>query len=103
MKDMIAEIVNVDKKERELTEELQHSKVNVEQEISIMREKIREDYLTRARKRIELNKKTEKEAANKVWQSIKRKQTKISKTLDKVYEENCSDWVDTIVKNVIGE
>ena len=49
MKDMISEIVNLDQKERELTEEAQNRKVIVQQEIAESKNKIKETYLTRAR------------------------------------------------------
>ena len=103
MKDMIAEIVNMDQKAREMTAEAQRSKVNVQQEINELRKKIREEYLTRARKRMELNKKTEKKAAADAWKSIRAKQLRISKKLNSTYAKNGSMWIDTIVKRVIGE
>ncbi len=103
MKDMISEIVNLDQKERELTEEAQNRKVVVQQEIAESKNKIKETYLTRARQRIKQNEETEKKAAAATWASIKRKQTRISKKLDKSFDEKSDEWVKTIVNNVIGE
>ena len=103
MKDMISEIIEVDTKEKELTEQIRSSKVSVQQEVNLLKNKIREDYLTRARQRIQKNEKTEKKTASTKWASIKRKQTRISQKLDKSFEEESDNWVESIVNNVIGE
>lgn len=103
MKDMISEIVSLDKKERELTEQVQHKKMNAQQEIILLKNKIREEYIAHARKRIKINEQTEVKAADASWEVIKNKQDKISKNLDKLFEEKSDKWVETIVNNVIGE
>ena len=63
MKDMVKEIVDMDRKAREIMDEAQQEKLDSEKEISQMREKIREDYLAKARERIKLNEPQEREAA----------------------------------------
>ena len=47
MKDMVKEIVDMDRKAREIMDEAQQEKLDSEKEISQMREKIREDYLAK--------------------------------------------------------
>ena len=44
MKDMISKIIDMDQKARDLTDEVQKSKVDTAQEVAIMKEKIRENY-----------------------------------------------------------
>lgn len=103
MKDMIAKIIEMDKKARDATQKAQKSRLNIEQEISQIREKIREEHINRARKRIKINQKQEQSAADKAFKSIQAKQTKISKKLDSIYEEHGDDLVNEIVNRVIGE
>lgn len=53
-------IVDMDEKAQEITEEAKRSKALSAQEIAETKERIRENYLARARKRIELNRIQEK-------------------------------------------
>ena len=59
MKDMISKIIEMDEKARELTDMAQKDKINSYQEIAAKREKLHDDYIKRARKRIEINYKRE--------------------------------------------
>lgn len=69
MQDMIKEIVDMDRKAREITDAAQLEKVNSEKEVAERRERIREEYLARARKRIALNEPQERAAAEEEWKS----------------------------------
>lgn len=103
MKDMISQIVEMDKKARDVTQKAQQNRLTIEQEIAKIRERIREEHINRARKRIQTNQKQEQAAANKVFKSIKAKQEKISKKLDNIYKEHGDELVNEIVNRVIGE
>lgn len=103
MEDMIAKIVDMDKKARSLNSEMQKSKVNCDQEISEIREKIREEYLEQARERIEMNREIENKNTDIAFEEIKGKYSKISDNIDSIYKKNFENWVDTIVKRVIEE
>ncbi len=103
MKDMISRIIEMDKTARELTQRAQKDKINSEQEIKIKKEEIRNEYLGRARKRISINEKTEQKLAEEQKQSIQENYKKVLSNLEKTYNQKCDEWVDTIVKNVLGE
>lgn len=103
MKDMIAKIIEMDQKARDISAEAQKSKVDVAQEVAAIKEKIREDYLARARGRIKKNQKVEEKAADEEWKLISKKHKKIAEDLDKTYLEKCDKWVNTIVQRVIEE
>lgn len=103
MKDMISKIIDMDQKARDISAEAQKSKVDVAQEVSEIKEKIREDYLARARERIKKNQKIEKKSADEEWELISKKHKKIIEDLDKTYSEKCDEWINTIVKRVIEE
>ena len=67
MQNMIREIVDMDRKAREITDAAQQEKLHSEKEVAEKREQIREEYLKKARERIALNEPQEREAAEKVW------------------------------------
>lgn len=103
MRDMIARIIEMDKAARELTQKVQKDKVNSEEEIKLLKEEIRNDYLQRARKRIEKNEKIERQEAEKRLKIISENKDNILKRLDEAYSEKKDMWVDAIVKRVLGE
>ena len=103
MKDMISQIVEMDKKARDVTQKAQQNRLTIEQEIAKIRERIREEHINRARKRIQTNQKQEQAAADKIFKSIQAKQKKISQKLDSIYKEHGDELVNEIVNRVIGE
>ena len=76
MEDMLAKIVEMDEKARELTE--------------------------KARKRIAKNEMTERNAADEELKKSQRQQKEALEKLEKTYSENCGKWVDSIVSAVIN-
>ncbi|MDF2631732.1 MAG: hypothetical protein K0Q85_328 [Caproiciproducens sp.] len=103
MQDLIKQIVDMDRKAREITEAAQLEKVNSEKEVASSREQIRNDYLERARKRIALNEPNERAAAEADWNEKKKKNAQISEKLDELYSTKGDEWVNTIVARVTGE
>lgn len=103
MQNMIAQIVEMDRKAREITEAAQLEKINSEKEVAAKREEIRTEYLARARKRIALNESAERAAAEADWEKIRQKHAEIAKQLDTLYSEKGPEWVDTIYTRVLGE
>lgn len=103
MQDMVKEIVEMDRKAREITDAAQLEKVNSEKEVAQRREHIREEYLARARKRIALNEPQERAAAEEAWKDTQAKNEARSRQLDDLYQEKGDEWVRTIVARVIGE
>ncbi len=103
MQDMVKQIVEMDRKAREITDAAQLEKVNSEKEVAKKREEIREEYLERARKRIALNEPAERAAAEEKWEKVKEHYEKVSQELDSRYTAKGGEWVRTIVTRVIGE
>ena len=103
MQDLIKQIVDMDRKAREITDAAQLEKISSEKEILERREQIRNDYLARARNRIVLNEPTERAAAEAGWEEKKKKIAGISQQLDQLYKDKGDEWVNTIVARVIGE
>ncbi|HEX3037930.1 MAG TPA: hypothetical protein VHO94_02935 [Oscillospiraceae bacterium] len=103
MQDMVKQIVDMDRKAREITDAAQLEKVNSEKEVAQKREEIRSEYLERARKRISLNEPKERAAAEAEWQIVMQKNNVLSQNLDNLYSEKGDEWVKSIVARVIGE
>ena len=103
MQDMIKKIVDMDEKAQEITEEAKRSKALSAQEIAETKERIRENYLARARKRIELNRIQEKNQARQILADAEKKyEVQLIKRRE-LYRQQGGNWVDAIVGRVIGE
>ncbi len=102
MEDMISKIVNMDKKARDITDEAQKSKIDYEHQIILTKEKIKNDYLERAKKRIEINQQTARKKADEQLELLEEKNQAIIQRLDQTCSDNLNQWVDTIVGNVLA-
>ncbi|WP_050698405.1 hypothetical protein [Anaeromassilibacillus senegalensis] len=103
MQNLIKEIVDMDRKAREITDAAQLEKVNSEKEVTEKREQIRAEYLERARKRIAMNEPQERAIAEEGWKKIQAKNEDRAKHLDDLYREKGDEWVNTLAARVIGE
>ena len=103
MQNMVKQIVEMDKKARQITDAAQKEKVNSEKEVAKRREEIHSEYLERARRRIALNEPKEREAAEKKWVTIEAHNQELSKQMDELYAQMGDKWVKSIVQRVIGE
>lgn len=103
MQDMIKKIVDMDEKAQEITEEAKRSKDLSAQEIAETKERIRENYLARARKRIELNRIQEKNQARQILADAEKKYEVQLIKMQELYRQQGGNWVDAIVGRVIGE
>lgn len=102
MQDMIKKIVDMDEKAQEITEEAKRSKALSAQEIAETKERIRENYLARARKRIELNRIQEKNQARQILADAEKKYEVQLIKMQELYRQQGGNWVDAIVGRVIG-
>ncbi len=102
MQDMISKIIEMDEKARDLNEEALKSKLDYEQEIAAAKESIIKDYLERARKRVQINAQSERDAAEKALAETRAAHAKIEKKLDELYKAKCDRWVDEIFNRVIS-
>ncbi len=103
MQDMVKQIVDMDRKAREITDAAQLDKINSEKEVQQKREEIREQYLAKARARIALNEPQERAAAEKSWEKVKQHNDEVSKRLDELARDKKEEWIRTITARVIGE
>lgn len=102
MQDMLTKIVEMDEKARSLTAEAEKSKAESEKDIARIREDIYNDYIERARKRIEKNEAAQRQATEENWKKTEAHQQETIDKLEKLYTEKCDSWVNEIVNRVIN-
>ena len=103
MQNMIKQIVEMDQKAQQITENAQQEKLNSEKKVSAMRDTIREEYLQRARRRISLNEPQERAAAEEKWKETQKRLQEIAKHLDTVYAEKGDEWVNLLTDRILGK
>lgn len=103
MQDLMKQIVEMDHKAREITDEAQREKVDSEKEVAAKREEIRKNYLEEARHRIAANEPEERAAAEEDWKAVREKYDALSEALDRMYQEKGDGWVGEIVERATGE
>lgn len=101
MQDMIAKIVEMDEKARELTAQAQREKAMSEQDIAKAKEKIYNDFIERARRRIKLNEETERKTAEENWKQVESKHQEALGQLEQARVKNSDKWADEIVRRVL--
>lgn len=102
MEDMISKIVDMDKKARDLTNEAKQSKIDYEKQVLEKKEKIKTDFLERAKERVKINKQTAQKKADEELAQIKMKNAAIIETLDRTYAEHKDEWVSEITARAVG-
>ncbi len=103
MQDMVKQIVDMDRKAREITDAAQLDKINSEKEVQEKRVEIREQYLAKARARIALNEPQERAAAEAAWEKFQQHNEEVSRRLDELARDKKEEWIRTIAARVIGE
>lgn len=100
---MISKIIEMDERARKIVDEGKRTKVESLNEIAKNKEQLRESMLKRAKKKVEAARKLEVERAQKRINEIEADSKKRSEIMNDTYNEKCNEWVDTIVKQVLGE
>ena len=100
MEDMIAKIVEMDKKARDMTDEAQQNKLDYKQHILRKKERIKNEYLERAKKRIAINQQSAQKKADDYMKVIEERDSAIIKELENTYAKNGDKWVESIVAGV---
>lgn len=102
MQDLMKQIVEMDRKAREITDSAQKEKISSEKKVSKRREEIRTEYLERARRRITESEPKEREAAEAEWEKKDARNAELIKRLDDLYREKGEQWVSQITERVLG-
>lgn len=103
MEAMIKRIIDMDKKAQEITEAAQKEKLNSEKEIAEKARQLRQDYLDRARHRIQINNETERARSEENWKKREAYYDQQLKRLEDTYASHHDALVEAIVGNVLAE
>ena len=99
---MIAKIVEMDKKARDMTAQAQQKKLDFENEVIAKRENMKNDYLERAKKRVAMNRQTAQKKADAALRQIEERDSAVIQRLERVYARDGEKWVDELVARVVG-
>lgn len=102
MQNLLKQIVEMDRKAREITDSAEQKKADTEKEIVERKEEIRRNYLEKARARITENEPLERAAAEKEWQEKNEKNEILLKKINDLYAQNGDRWVNEITERIIG-
>jgi hypothetical protein len=93
----------VDKKAREITDAAKKEKLESEKIIAEKAAQLREEVLSRARRRIQINKELENVILEQEWEKVKARYDSQLKNMNDLYARHGDEWVDTIVKRVLED
>ena len=100
MEDMIKRIIDMDRKAQEITEAARREKLESEKELVKRAEALKEEYLDRARRRIQINAETEQTLLEQKWRKREEYYAEQTARLERLYAQKHTQWVADIVKKV---
>lgn len=102
IKHTIDRIIETDKKAREATAQVRENAANADAMIGQRVSAVREEYMSRALRRVEIIRKAEQGYAEDEWKKVEKDYIRLEAKLDEQYAENGDKWVDDLVNCVIG-
>ena len=102
MQDMLKKIIEMDEQARLVKEQAQQEKATTEQEIIDTKKRIYNEYIERAKIRVEKNLEVDRTNAQKQWEKSQVKNEEIINELETSFSENSEKWADEIVKRVLA-
>ena len=102
MQELLAKIIEMDANARRIKQAAEQDKLNSEAEIEELRQKIYDDYIKRAKERVEKNIAVDRQLAQEEYDAYKEQAERIKTGLNESYKQNKDRWVCDIVNNVIS-
>ena len=102
MEDMIKRIVDMDRRARELTDRAKARRTRSAEYVAKHKEKVRLEYETMARNRIEVIRSDEESLAKRRIEESEERHLKNSKRLTELAAEKRDGWIDEIVRRTIS-
>lgn len=99
---VISQIVNIENKAREMTDDIKTQYANIDEIIDKEISELREDLYNKANVRLEKNKKTEEEYCKKTIAELDEQQEKILDDLNSSNSQKKSEWANMIFENIIN-
>ena len=102
MQDLLKKIIEMDEQARKIEQQAKSEKLKSEEEVEALRRKIYDDYIERARDRVEKNIAVdEQHAKERIDDCIKETEEK-KRAMRRRYADNKDAWVDEIVKRALS-
>ena len=102
MQDLLSRIIEMDERARRIHEQAQREKEISEDEIEIMRQQIYDEYITRAKERVEEKLASIRKEAQTQYAQEQRCAAELTEQMRQRYAENGDRWVEEIVDRVIS-
>ena len=102
MQDIIKKIIEIDHMAQKMTDDALALKGEAEKSIEKDKRALRDKYIERARKRVEVTAEIEEKFLEESLQEINSRYSAIAKKLNDTYDENHGKWAGEIYKRVIG-
>lgn len=101
MQDLLSKIIETDRNARKIKEAAERDKLSSEQEIEDLRKQIYDDYITRAKDRVEKNIAVDMQQAEEQLSEYHERARRILASMRESYSLNGQKWVDEIVADVL--
>lgn len=102
MQEMLNKIIEMDEKARKIKEEAEEYKNLSQKQVEELKQKIHDDYISRAKDRVEKNIAVDQSHAEEKWLRYSSKINQAGEQLQKEFDEHNEAWTDEIVAQVIG-
>ncbi|MDP4109780.1 MAG: hypothetical protein Q8878_07125 [Bacillota bacterium] len=100
--DIINRIIEAEQQAQKIAGEAASAKEHLNETISVNREKIHEDYMSRADRRIEIVRNSEKETTDEAIAKLDELLKQKLATVESTYTQNRERWIDTLFGSVVG-
>lgn len=102
MQDLLKRIIEMDEQARKIEQQAKDEKLRSETEVEQLKEQIYNDYIVRAKDRIEKNIAVDRENAEKKYAASKEHNEAMKQEMNRLYTQNKDSWVDEIVKRSLA-
>ena len=101
MQELLSKIIETDKKARKIKNAAEDYKLSSEQEIEELRQKIYDDYITRAKERVEKNIAIDRQRAEEQYAQRKSEAERLSDRMKESYNQRGEQWAEEIAQRVL--
>ncbi len=102
MQDLLAKIIEMDEQARKIEQKAKAEKLQSEQEVEAMREQIYNEYIKRAKERIEKNTAVDQALAEERISHYAEQTEEKKQAMRELYDKNKNDWIDAIVSRALS-
>ena len=102
MQDIIKKIIEIDHMAQKMTDDALALRAEAESSIEQDKKALREKYIQRAKRRIDVTAGTEEKFLDEALEEIKNRYSGVATLLHDNYEKNHEQWAKEIYKRVIG-